>query len=287
MRQALPNIVANLCAGRVEFLAPEEVPSAVRASRSSRVYTLHNHSYMEIVQLIDGMASLDLGQKTMPLHADRTYLVLPDTVHCEQPIDGRKKYALLWGVVGPAGLSFFTSVYRGAGRYLPTPERFTCLAACCDELWICSTISGIVDDALKRAKLQALVVQACAQAVEDMDKTPRTQTDHLRTIVEQIRSYLYCHYQESITVRDLAQMVRCTPNHLNTVFRKHTGMPIHQFLIRKRLKQACELLRDESIQIKQVAFKTGFTDPLYFSRLFKKHHRVSPSTYRRRAAGRQ
>lgn len=55
-----------------------------------------------------------------------------------------------------------------------------------------------------------------------------------------------------------------------------------KYLIKKRLEYACEMLRSmypRFISIKEIAEKSGFLDPYYFTRVFTNHYGVSPSTF--------
>ena len=58
---------------------------------------------------------------------------------------------------------------------------------------------------------------------------------------------------------------------------KNTQDPAPQII---RLLKAEELLKDPSLNISQIAYDIGFSDPNYFSRLFTKAYDLSPSEYR-------
>jgi AraC-like DNA-binding protein len=64
-------------------------------------------------------------------------------------------------------------------------------------------------------------------------------------------------------------------------FQADVGESPIQYLLHHRITKAKELLGDKNLTIKQIAFETGFSDPFYFSRLFKKYESVSPLTFRR------
>ena len=53
----------------------------------------------------------------------------------------------------------------------------------------------------------------------------------------------------------------------------------------ERLEQAQVLLRDASIPIKDVCFSSGYDDPRYFAKFFKKHTGMTPSEFRNLYAG--
>ena len=69
-------------------------------------------------------------------------------------------------------------------------------------------------------------------------------------------------------------------NYLRTCFTKAEGMPPHSYLLERRLEYAERLLRDDGpdIRVSSVAQKCGFSDPQYFSRIFKKRKGVAPSS---------
>ena len=59
-----------------------------------------------------------------------------------------------------------------------------------------------------------------------------------------------------------------------------TGQSINELIQNVRIKKATELLINSDMNVSEIAYETGFNDPYYFSRLFKKYHNMSPSDYR-------
>ena len=58
-----------------------------------------------------------------------------------------------------------------------------------------------------------------------------------------------------------------------------TGLSPNELIRDVRIKKACELLRNKDLQISEVAYAVGFTDPKYFSLIFKKVKGMSPKKY--------
>ena len=58
------------------------------------------------------------------------------------------------------------------------------------------------------------------------------------------------------------------------------GITISNYIAIIRIRKACELLEDKRLEIKTIALSVGYTDPLYFSRVFKKHMNVPPTHYK-------
>lgn len=92
---------------------------------------------------------------------------------------------------------------------------------------------------------------------------------------------LHHSYPENITVDILAQQLGISRGYLNTLFRQKTGKSIYQYLLEHRIRMAGELLRMTDKPVKRIALEVGFCDPMYFSRIFRKHVGITPSEHRR------
>jgi AraC-like DNA-binding protein len=63
-------------------------------------------------------------------------------------------------------------------------------------------------------------------------------------------------------------------------FKKVTGLSPNQYYLDARLKKAIELMRSTKLNFKEIAHKTGFESPFYFSKLFKKKYGTGPKAFR-------
>lgn len=69
--------------------------------------------------------------------------------------------------------------------------------------------------------------------------------------------------------------------HFRSLFKQAAGAPPQHFVLRERLALAANLLVSSNEAIRQIAFKTGFEDEFYFSRLFQKYYHLFPKEYRK------
>ena len=61
-----------------------------------------------------------------------------------------------------------------------------------------------------------------------------------------------------------------------------TGLSIKEFILDIRLKRAVRLLEESDKTVSEISYMTGFVNPKYFTTIFRKHHGVTPSAYRKR-----
>ena len=98
--------------------------------------------------------------------------------------------------------------------------------------------------------------------------------------IEEMLHFIHEHYQEHLSVTDMANLFKIERRHLAYIFKRYTGMSPLNYLTEYRIRRSKELLRRGDYSITKVAELVGFEDNLYFSRIFKKRTGYSPSAYR-------
>tara|TARA_R110001583_G_scaffold24381_4_gene89019 strand:+ start:1341 stop:2228 length:888 start_codon:yes stop_codon:yes gene_type:complete len=106
------------------------------------------------------------------------------------------------------------------------------------------------------------------------------KSHHSDTLVDLIKSFLMNNLNENFTLDELAEKFNYSKSYLHTKFKTKTGYPLLVFFNLKKVQKACELLNYTDLSIKEISFKVGFDDPLYFSRIFKNFMGKSPRNYK-------
>lgn len=98
----------------------------------------------------------------------------------------------------------------------------------------------------------------------------------------QIRTYVSCNATREITLQEIAAHVGMNVSAFCTFFKRQTAQTFVDYLNKYRMDIACHLLEEGKLSVSEVCFASGFNNPAYFSRLFKKMYGVPPSDYRGR-----
>lgn len=89
------------------------------------------------------------------------------------------------------------------------------------------------------------------------------------------------NFADPVAVAELAKKYAMSEGKFSLLFKKVIGVSPYKYLSSIRLSYACYLLRSTSLTVAEIAYRSGYDDPLYFSKLFKKKYLSSPKEYRK------
>ncbi|MEH7176316.1 helix-turn-helix transcriptional regulator [Neobacillus vireti] len=99
--------------------------------------------------------------------------------------------------------------------------------------------------------------------------------------VELIMRWIDENYMDPFELNALAKSVHLSPVHVSSLFRKHVGSSITDYLTARRIREASWLLKTSSLSVKEIGESVGLTNFSYFCQLFKKNVGVSPHQFRK------
>lgn len=85
--------------------------------------------------------------------------------------------------------------------------------------------------------------------------------------------------KEELSVDEIGLQMGISRVHLYRKIKKLTDMSVSEFVASVKLKKSLELLRNSGKTISEIAYKTGFSSPSYYTRCFKDQFKMSPSEY--------
>jgi two-component system response regulator YesN len=97
--------------------------------------------------------------------------------------------------------------------------------------------------------------------------------------INQAKAYIHAHFNQAITLEDVADAVGLSPNYFSNMFKQEFGVTFIDYLTEVRLQRAKQLLEENELSLKEISYMIGYKDPNYFSRVFKKHYNESPKHF--------
>jgi len=94
--------------------------------------------------------------------------------------------------------------------------------------------------------------------------------------------YIDQHYQEDISLNDLAYRFAMNPSYFSTVFKKVVGKNVTSYIADLRIEAACRLLKETQKSIVDISRSIGYEDIQYFYRVFKNKTGMTPMEFRKK-----
>jgi YesN/AraC family two-component response regulator len=99
-------------------------------------------------------------------------------------------------------------------------------------------------------------------------------------IVKETKNYIEEHYREDISLQDISSVLGYSEVYFCKLFKQNFGKSFIVYLNELRIEKAKKFLANPDINIKDIGSMSGYRDPNYFARVFKRVTGMTPSDYR-------
>jgi AraC family transcriptional regulator len=135
---------------------------------------------------------------------------------------------------------------------------------------------------------ESLLNQACVHILRNYAnvryREPAAGGGLCRAQMRRLEAFVQERLSENITLEAMADMSGLSVYCFARKFRRSFGQPPHQYVMRKRLELACQLVRAGRLPLKKIAYRCGFTDQSHMTRVFQRSVGCTPGRYRQELA---
>lgn len=129
--------------------------------------------------------------------------------------------------------------------------------------------------------MQNFIINSALSIHENIN---RERYDTMKQLIVESKKYITEHFSNpELSVEMVCEHLHISQAYFSTLFKKETGQTYISYLTELRLNKAIELLNKTEDKTYIIASKVGYTEPNYFSYVFKKKFGIAPSRYHRRA----
>ena len=264
----------------------EHVDQSIQIQRVfPRSYT-HQHSYFELIYVLQGSAIRKMTDAQIPVSAGDYYVSNPLSAH---GYEDTQEFEIISCLFLPetcdtalkdcpsiSGLLSNKILRFGVAVDMPIADR------------VFHDTDGSVRRLFKKMEqeyadqatgyeemLRCYLIEALVRAVRACE----TLSSH--DAVTATMEYLKAHYKEPLSLAVLSPLVGYTPQYLSSLFSRTVGISIQEFLQRLRIEEACKLLAQTQLPTAEIAAAVGYQDTRHFSKLFRRFQGISPKEYRK------
>lgn len=231
-----------------------------------------------IIHLITaGKGRYTVGDTVYDLEPGQGFLIEPE-VQTFYQADGKTPWSYLWiGFGGSRAKEYLADIGLGGGQ-----KVFRC--DCTDKLKemlihiLKKNTYSVENEFFRESFLYSFfAVFSGGIKAEGMPKDGHTDNIYVQKALEFIQN----NYHYGIQVSDVADYAGITRGYLHTLFTKELGQSPQEYLINFRITRAAQLLAVTELPVEGVAQSCGYSDPLVFSKLFKRRMGQTPTVYRK------
>ncbi len=246
----------------------------IEQCKAEQLYGPKRREYHFIHFVIRGEGTLKIQDKIYQIHQNQLFVVPANEVstYCA---NSKNPWKYCWvGFLGIQSNQFLNSLMQCDKR------RF--VIDCKNAIFYEKQIEHILNISGKHLsthlKVNGIMYHMMGTLLEELGADDPEDLDF--SIPYQARQYMEMYYHNDIQIADVAAYIGVHANYLSNIFQKQYYVTPKQYLSNLRTKKACELLLYTEQPIYIVANSVGFTDPLAFSKFFKRMIGISPSDYR-------
>lgn len=241
---------------------------------------LHTHYCSELFYVVEGKGQFQIEDKLFPVSVNDLVIINPNVQHTETSLGATPLKYIALGV---------------EGLELKSPDTDDAI----ESNFCIVNFKNIRDTIL--FYLQHMLVEirqkspgyeiVCQDCMEILVVLLSRQTNFSTTLVpvdknvsrlcSTVMRYINSHYKENLTLVSLAEMAHVSKYHMVHAFTKEYGISPINYMISKRVEEACTLLETTDYSLTVISRILGFSSPSYFSQAFKREKNCSPLKWRK------
>lgn len=249
----------------------------------------HRHDYLEFSLVIEGFGTEMINGKNHKMEPGTFTFILPYQIH---KISADKEstlvlYNCMFDLALLHHIGLQDALINSEDLFLDPfikidAQDFLEMRNILEEMLEEYTQNKLYKDILIKAKLAEIMVifERLRRRQNSSAATSKKATK--KGIIWDVIQYIHIHYQDDITLSNLAIKFHVSVPYLSELFKEHVGQNFVHFLHEVRIRHACSLLTSTTIPVTDIALEVGYRSFQTFSRVFRDQKKVSPTAYRKK-----
>ncbi len=286
--------------------AAQNLPEEENRQNTPPLYDLsfevkpHWHEAIEIIHIEKGTFQVNINMEQFTVEKEAFVFVESGMIHsmfCEKDyleqalllepsiLAGNGTDTAVKEIIDPlvqGRLHFPVLLFKDEPGFAPVAEEFARISACfiksgetVDDQHILTGTSGMLRVKGALLNMMAGLKEASLISGGEYDADPRAEA--LKKVIVYIRE----HYEEKISLKDLASIMNMNEQYFCRFFRKTMRRTPVTYLNEVRIRQAVQLLEQTNLQVVEIAGECGFGNMGHFITEFRKMTGVTPLAYRK------
>ncbi|MBL9204739.1 MAG: helix-turn-helix domain-containing protein [Opitutaceae bacterium] len=255
-------------------ITPRRDLSLIAAGREvcNRDYRIERRGFpcLTMEYVLDGRGSLQLNRQSYPLHPGVLFCYGPSVAHVITNREDRPMSKYFVNFFGDEARVLLREGGLLPGTAVQSPDIET-VGLLFDQM-----IAHGAQDLRHAESICASFLRIIILKASEGLKPSRPRESPLTAHFTRWKDHLDQHFARLHDLGEVARELRVRPAYLCRVFRRHGYPSPFQYLTRRKMNRAAQLLAGDGLPVKHVASAVGYADPYHFSRVFKNHFGQAP-----------
>lgn len=239
-------------------------------------FKTHVHRTYNIGIITKGTVQLKVNSQEYVISQGELFLINPNTPH-EFKIHQNNKYSHWVLCLNTELIETFVQDYNHHFLQFDTVKIPDC------QLYeeVKNLFEIILDESRLFIEKEDFLIRVLDKLLKTKGKLMETSDiidDDKLYLVEKVRQYINTHWRQDLTLDDLSKVANMSKFYFSRVFKKVIGLSPYDYLLQLKIKEVQNLL-EESSNIAEIAYKTGFYDQSHLNKYFNKFVGISPGEY--------
>lgn len=255
------------------------------------LFDLHWHEHFELIYVVSGSMEIECEGRMIHLGPEELIVINPNELHsCPHIETPLKLYCVIFDVeilksrfFDKSESKYIQPIMQNGilfeNQLLKNEVMAAHIMNVCKELELQGRGYEL---AVKADILYILVILLRGHVVRILTSSEREAKIKNNGRIRAALDYIDSHYTEEITVDTVAEAIYVSKFYLCKLFKKNLGQTVIEYVHDVRIMAARKLLEQSDDSISQIAYKVGFNDFNYFSRVYKKKMKETPSDTRKK-----
>ncbi|MCI8407666.1 MAG: AraC family transcriptional regulator [Lachnospiraceae bacterium] len=257
-------------------------------------FPIHWHKEVEIIYVENGSCEINMGLQQYELKKGDIVIVQPYALHSLKQLKKESGCCFSWvfdlnmlsyGITDACYVKCFKPFIEGQFSYVPVIsegmkgyKQLKEILLELHQVWDEKKEYIELDIKWRLGKLFSCLVEDFFLRRKENLEQKKENTTNVKIVID----YIHEHYQNSITIAELADLLHFSEPYFMRYFKRHTGVTSVDYINDFRMNKAVELLMNTENSIMEIAIQVGMHNISYFNRLFKKKYEMTPKEYRKK-----
>ena len=246
--------------------------------------TIINKGYNDINPMLFGHQQCPKGHSFGP--ALRTYWLLHFVVSGKGFFKiADREYSVNAGnifVIPPFIETYYEADFDNPWEYIwigfTAPQGFDIF---CDDVIYLPSASHIFEDMKKCSKRTVGKTEFLCSKLWQLFSEILEKGEEKVDYIEKALSIISSEYMSDITVQSIADRIGLERTYFSNIFKKEVGISPKKYLLKYRMDQAADLIKNRGYSVSITALSVGYNDVYTFSKMFKQYYGVSPLQFKK------